>query len=234
MSVALGTSEQYELGGLLSKIHKIHRKYGAGKIEQKVAKKLPAPLRKIEEKRFALEDKVANNKTLNKIAAVVAVAVAAYFTGGAALSLLKTYGPVLAKSLASTAVSGALKEKQAEQIEEAQEKAAKAEEEALQKQIAALEQEQAHAHEMQEKGLLPVQQPDGSVAWLPDPRSPYAAQSQELVPVATASGQTALLPADEVATATEGFVAKYRTPLLIGGIGLVALAVLAMRKKRSR
>lgn len=70
------------MDGLLSKIRKIHKKT-VGKLEKKVVKKLPKalrkPLQKIEAKREGIEDKVMNNKTLNKVVDVAAVAVGSYF-----------------------------------------------------------------------------------------------------------------------------------------------------------
>ena len=229
MSVTTTYDQRDELGGLLKKLGKIHKKLG-GKLEAKVAKKLPGPLRKIEEKRLALTDKVFENKTLNKIVDVAAVVVAAYFTGGAALGFLQANAGTIAQSAVSMAATSAMDKKKAEQAE----KAAAAEQAAIENELNKITQEQVHTQEMQAKGLIPVEQTDGSVAWLPATRSAAEDVSgQSLVPVRTASGQTALLPESEVATATDGtFFDRNKTLVIGGGIAALVLLTVMMRPRR--
>lgn len=71
-------SEAEELGGLLKKLRKVHKKITAPikKIEKKL---MPKPLRKLDDKIEKKVDKLAANKMLNKIGDVAAVAVASYF-----------------------------------------------------------------------------------------------------------------------------------------------------------
>lgn len=114
-------TETQELNGLLKKLRKIHKK-----IHKPVQKLMPKPLRKFDKKMEAKIDKLSENKTLNKIGDVAAVAVGSYFFPPLA-SMAK-------KKLAETVIKKG--------VQHTNKRRSRKERKKLQREIAALQKEQ--------------------------------------------------------------------------------------------